>query len=75
MNDLIGYLATAVVLFSYLFKNPTTLRRVQALAAILWMLYGILLHAYPVIVANVLITAIAVWSSVKVSPKPLDRTG
>ncbi|MEP7324747.1 MAG: YgjV family protein [Gemmatimonadota bacterium] len=70
MNDLIGYLATAAVLLSYLFKNPTTLRRVQALAAVLWMLYGILLHAYPVIVANVLITAIAVWSSVKVS-KPV----
>lgn len=69
MIDALGYLATAVVLCSYYFKNPATLRRIQALAALLWMTYGILLHAAPVIVANVLITGIAIWSSVKVAAK------
>jgi hypothetical protein len=67
MNDAVGYLATAVVLCSYLFKSPSTLRRIQALGAVLWMLYGFLLHSGPVIVANLLIVGIALWSSVKVA--------
>ena len=70
MNDAVGYLATGVVLCSYMFKNPSTLRRIQALGAVLWMLYGFLLHSGPVIVANLLIVGIALWSSVKVASKP-----
>lgn len=70
MNDAVGYLATLVILGSYFFKSPATLRRIQALAAVIWMLYGFLLHSGPVIVANLLITGIAVWSSVKVAAKP-----
>ena len=70
MNDAVGYLATGVVLCSYLFKNPSTLRRIQALGAVVWMLYGVLLHSGPVIVANLLIVGIALWSSVKVAAKP-----
>jgi len=70
MNDAVGYLATGVVLCSYMFKNPSTLRRIQALGAVLWMLYGFLLHSGPVIVANLLIVGIALWSSVKVAAKP-----
>ena len=69
MNDAVGYLATAVVLCSYLFKNPSTLRRIQAMGAVLWMLYGFLLHSGPVIVANLLIVGLALWSSVKVAAK------
>ena len=69
MNDAVGYLATAVVLCSYMFKNPSTLRRIQAMGAVLWMLYGFLLHSGPVIVANLLIVGIALWSSVRVASK------
>ncbi|HEV8124530.1 MAG TPA: hypothetical protein VGP80_09820 [Gemmatimonadales bacterium] len=70
MNDAVGYLATAVVLCSYMFKNPSTLRRIQALGAIVWMTYGFLLHSGPVIVANLLIVCIALWSSVKLAKPP-----
>ena len=69
MNDVVGYLATGIVLCSYLFKNPSTLRKVQALGAVVWMLYGFLLHSGPVIVANLLIVAIALWSSARVATK------
>lgn len=61
--DWIGWLATAVFLVSYFTKQPTSLRRVQGVAAILWALYGVLIHALPVIVANVLVAAAATLSS------------
>src|SRR6476660_837139 len=31
----------------YFSKRPATLRRIQALAALLWMSYGVLIHAVP----------------------------
>lgn len=61
--DWIGWLATAVFLVSYFTRTPTSLRRVQGVAAVLWALYGALIHALPVIVANVLVAAAAIVSS------------
>ena len=60
----IGWIATAVFSTSYFFRNARTLRWIQAGAALLWVTYGVLLHAMPVIVANVIVAAAAGWSSV-----------
>jgi hypothetical protein len=65
MVDLVGWLATAVFMISYFAKGPIALRRIQGVAALLWASYGILIHALPVIVANVLVAAAAVWTSVR----------
>ncbi len=61
--DWIGWLATAVFLVSYFTTQPTSLRRVQAVAAGFWALYGVLIHSLPVIVANILVAGVAVASS------------
>ena len=45
--DWIGWLATAVFLVSYFTKQPTSLRRVQGVAAVLWALYGVMIHSLP----------------------------
>ena len=67
--DWIGWLATAVFMVSYFVKGPVQLRRVQGVAAVLWALYGVMLHSLPVIVANILVAATAVASSFrKTSP-------
>ncbi len=63
MADWVGWLATAVFLCSYFAKQPTALRRIQGVAASLWALYGILIHAWPVIVANILVAGVAVATS------------
>ena len=68
MNDVVGFLATAITIGSYFFKNPSHLRRIQASAAVLWILYGVMIHSWPVIVANVLVTSIAIWSSIRITP-------
>ena len=68
MRDSIGWLATAVFAASYFMKNPVTLRRVQGCAACLWTAYGVLLHATPVIVANVIVAGVAIASSFRKTP-------
>jgi hypothetical protein len=61
--DWIGWLATAIFLASYSFKDQSKLRRVQAGAALLWVVYGAILHAVPIVVANLLVALAAVYSS------------
>jgi uncharacterized protein with PQ loop repeat len=63
MIDSIGWVASAVFAASYLCKDQRTLRWVQAVAALLWMTYGILLNAKPVIVANAVVALMAVVST------------
>jgi len=63
MSDYIGWLATATFASSYFSKHPATLRRIQALAALLWMSYGVLIHAVPIIVANLIVAGLAIFSS------------
>ena len=64
----IGWIATAIFAISYFFKEAATLRRMQALAALLWIGYGVSIHAVPVIVANVVVASMAVFSSFRKNP-------
>ena len=66
--DLVGWAATAVFVGSYFFASPTLLRRAQMIGALLWMTYGILIGAAPVIVANVLVFAAAAWTTFRKAP-------
>jgi hypothetical protein len=63
MFDWIGWLATAVFASSYACREQVTLRRMQGLAALMWLVYGALIHALPVVVANVIVAGAAIWSS------------
>lgn len=65
MVESIGWVATAVFAASYLFQDPHILRRTQALAALLWILYGLTINSLPVVVANVVVALIALMSSIK----------
>jgi len=64
MLNWIGWVATAVFASSYFFRGAATLRKIQAGAALLWVAYGFLIGAMPVVVANVIVAAAAVYSSV-----------
>lgn len=64
MLSWIGWVATAVFASSYLCRRPVTLRRVQAAAAVLWVVYGMLIHALPVVVANAIVASVALYSSI-----------
>ena len=61
--DLIGWVATAVFVGSYLCTRANALRKVQMVGALLWIGYGVVMQAAPVITANVLVFCAAAWAS------------
>jgi hypothetical protein len=62
LADGVGWVATGVFVGSYFFTRAEAIRRTQMAGALLWLLYGVLIGAYPVIVANVLVFGAAAWS-------------
>jgi inner membrane protein len=71
--DWIGWVATAIFLASYSCKDQRKLRRIQALAAVLWVAYGAILHAVPIVVANLLVAGVALYSSLTGSAAGISR--
>jgi hypothetical protein len=63
MSEPIGWLATALFGASYFVKEPGRMRLVQAGAASVWIAYGVLIGAWPVIVANAVVASLAVLST------------
>jgi hypothetical protein len=62
MTEMLGWVATAVFVASYFFARPGLLRAAQMSGAILWIVYGFLIGAIPVIAANALVFAAAAWT-------------
>ncbi|HZT39989.1 MAG TPA: hypothetical protein VFA28_19000 [Bryobacteraceae bacterium] len=71
--DALGWIATAIFSSSYFFRSPRMLRSIQALAALLWVAYGLAIGALPVVVANVIVAAAALYSSLITSRKAAAR--
>jgi hypothetical protein len=71
MNSLwiecLGWAATCVFVASYFFAKPSRLRALQMLGALLWITYGVLIDALPVIIANLLVFAAAAWTALRKS--------
>jgi hypothetical protein len=59
----VGWLATAVFVASYRSRDQRTLRWIQAAAAVLWIVYGVARQVTPVIIANLLVAGVAIYSS------------
>jgi hypothetical protein len=59
---LLGWFGTGLQAISFLFRNPRTLRALQAFAALVWLSYGALIEAMPVMVANVIVASLAFYS-------------
>jgi hypothetical protein len=61
----IGWLATAVFVSSYFFSRASLLRIAQMAGALLWISYGCLIGAFPVVVANFLVFAAAAGTLIR----------
>jgi hypothetical protein len=62
MTETLGWVATALFVSSYFFTRPALLRAAQMLGASLWIVYGAMIGAIPVVVANGLVFAAAAWT-------------
>jgi len=71
--ELLGWTATAVFVTSYFFARPSLLRAVQMFGALLWVTYGLLIHASPVVVANLLVFSAAAWTAFRAAPAPASE--
>jgi hypothetical protein len=75
MTQILGWVATAIFAGSY-FLRPAALRAIQMVAAVLWIVYGVLIDATPVIAANTLVFAAAAWTLARgyfVTPVTVQR--
>jgi len=59
----LGWAATAVFVGSYFFSRAEALVRVQMAGAVMWVAYGTLTRALPVVAANLLVLAAAAWKA------------
>jgi hypothetical protein len=62
MIEYLGWLATAVFVGSYFCSRPAILKRVQMIGALMWVAYGVVIGASPVVVANLLVFGAAGWT-------------
>jgi hypothetical protein len=74
MTEALGWVATTLFVGSYFFKRPALLRAVQMAGAALWIVYGALIGAVPVVVANCLVFAAAAWTLVRSRAPQLTAT-
>jgi hypothetical protein len=71
MTQTLGWVATTLFVGSYFFKRPALLRVMQMAGAALWIVYGAMIGAIPVVVANGLVFAAAAWTLIKSRTAPL----
>jgi hypothetical protein len=62
MIEYLGWAATAVFVSSYFCRTPGAMRLAQMAGAVMWVVYGALRHAMPVVAANLLVLAAAAWT-------------
>jgi hypothetical protein len=71
---LFGWVATAVQTTSYFVPKASTLKKIQAAAACLWIAYGVKMGANPVIVANLIVGGVALLTSLRNRPSTINST-
>jgi hypothetical protein len=70
MLEIVGWSATAFVIFSFLINNMLWLRTVNLVGAFLWLLYGIIDVSYSIIFLNVVIVSIQIFKIIGLLQKP-----
>ena len=55
MTEAIGWVGTVAFATSYFLRTAAALRRMQALAACLWIGHGVMIASKPVVAANLLV--------------------
>lgn len=66
MNDstitLLGYLATAITLFSFVLRGEKKIRIVNLIGALVFVVYGFLKGDIPIALLNIGIVAVHIWT-------------
>ena len=66
MTEIIGYIASAIVLISFLMKNIVKLRVINTIGCLIFIVYGVLLNfSIPIILTNSVIVGINIYFLIK----------
>ena len=58
-TEIIGYLASLILMISFLMKNIITLRIINSIGAVLFIIYGVMLAiSWPIIITNAFILCV-----------------
>lgn len=70
--ELIGWIAMGITISSFFFQKMRTLRTINLIGCLLWMVYGTLLVSVPIVLTNMAIAATHAFWFVK-NPKTKDN--
>lgn len=66
-REMVGWVATSCFTFSYFVKKERNLLVFQSLASSIWLIYGLVIGAFPLVVANFIVASSAGSKAVKVT--------
>ena len=62
MTEWVGYLASLILMISFLMKNINTLRIINSIGAVLFIFYGIMLvTSWPIIITNTFVFGVNIY--------------
>lgn len=67
--EIIGIVASLFVISAFLFKNVKIIRLLDAVGALLYVIYGILIHSYANILLNTVLIAVQIYHLYKLNKK------
>lgn len=67
--EILGIVASLFVISAFLFKNVKIIRLLDAVGALLYVIYGILIHSYANILLNTVLIAVQIYHLYKLNKK------
>lgn len=67
--EILGIVASLFVIGAFLFKNVKIIRLLDAVGALLYVIYGILIHSYANILLNTVLIAVQIYHLYKLNKK------
>lgn len=62
ITEWVGYMASVALIISFMMKDVNTLRIINSIGAILFIIYGYMLHtSWPIIITNVFILLLNIY--------------
>ncbi|AAX88785.1 TPA: YgjV family protein [Haemophilus influenzae] len=71
--EFLGYMATFFVAVSFLFKSIVYLRIVNSIGAILFVIYSVIITAYPVALLNAFLVVVNIYQLWRLKQENLSK--
>ena len=72
--EILGWVATLIIIISFLVNDIKTLRTFSLIGAILWVIYGFVIQSSSIVFLNLVIVGIQIYKLYKIKlKKDLDK--